>query len=55
MLLDTEAEVSVLGEVLSPQLVLLHLQATLENLLSLRTSQLRERNNNVDWELFAFF
>merc|ERR1719340_28734 len=35
MLLDTEAEVSVLGEVLSPQLVLLHLQATLENLLSL--------------------
>merc|ERR1719384_1665007 len=35
VLLDTEAEVSVLGEVLSPQLVLLHLQATLENLLSL--------------------
>ena len=49
MLLDTEAEVSVLGEVLSPQFVLLHLQAALENLLSLRISQLRKRNNNVEW------
>ena len=55
MLLDTEAEVSVLGEVLSPQFVLLHLQAALENLLSLRISQLRKRNNNVEWELFALY
>ena len=35
MLLDAEAEVAVVGEVLLPQLVLLHLEATLEDLLSL--------------------
>ena len=35
MLLDTESKVAILGEVLTPQLVLLDLEATLENLLSL--------------------
>ena len=35
MLLDTESEVAVLGEVLAPQLVLLDLEATLEDLLGL--------------------
>ena len=35
VLLDAEAEVAVVGEVLLPQLVLLHLEATLEDLLGL--------------------
>ena len=35
VLLDAEAKVSVLREVLAPQLVLLHLQAPLQDLLSL--------------------
>ena len=35
MLLDTESEVAVLGEVLAPELVLLDLEATLEDLLGL--------------------
>ena len=35
VLLDTETEVSCLREVLTPQLVFLHFQATLQNLLSL--------------------
>merc|ERR1712240_809278 len=36
VLVDTEAEVSVVGEVILPQLVLLHLEATLQDLLCLR-------------------
>ena len=39
MLLDTESEVAVLGEVLTSQLVLLDLEATLKNLLSLKLLQ----------------
>ena len=35
MLLDAEAKVAVVGEVLLPQLILLHLEASLKNLLSL--------------------
>ena len=35
VLLDTEAEVAIVGEVLLPQLVLLHLEASFQNLLSL--------------------
>merc|ERR1712008_573209 len=35
VLLDAEAEVAVVGEVLLPQLVLLHIEAPLENLLGL--------------------
>merc|ERR1712045_188179 len=35
VLLDAEAEVAVVREVLPPQLVLLHLQAPLQDLLSL--------------------
>jgi len=35
VLLDTETEVPCLREVLAPQLVLLHFQSTLQNLLSL--------------------
>merc|ERR550517_1238453 len=37
VLLDTKPKVAVLREVLSPQLVLLHLQSPLENLLGLGT------------------
>ena len=36
MLLDTESEVAVLGEVLTSQLVLLDLETALKNLLSLK-------------------
>ena len=35
MLLDTEAEVAIVGEVLLPQLVLLHLEPPLQDLLGL--------------------
>ena len=35
MLLDAEAEVAVLGEILASELVLLDLEAALEDLLSL--------------------
>ena len=35
VLLDAEAKVSVIGKVLAPQLVLLHLQSSLQDLLSL--------------------
>ena len=35
MLLDAEAKVAIVGEVLLPQLVLLHLEAPLQDLLGL--------------------
>ena len=35
VLLDTEAEVAIVGEVLLPQLVLLHLEAPLQDFLGL--------------------
>ena len=35
MLLDAEAEVAIVGEVLLPQLVLLHLEAPLQDFLGL--------------------
>lgn len=45
---DTEAEVTGLGEVALPQFVLLDLQATLENFLSLGTT-----DSDVDGNLFV--
>lgn len=48
VLADTETEVAGLGEVLLPQLVLLDLEATLEDLLSLGTT-----DSNVDGNLFV--
>lgn len=48
MLADTETEVTGLGEVLLSQLVLLDLEATLEDLLSLGTT-----DGNVDGDLFV--
>ena len=48
MLADTETEVTGLGEVLLSQLVLLDLEATLENLLSLGAT-----DGNVDGDLFV--
>ena len=38
MLLDAEAKVAIVGEVLLPQLVLLNLEAPLQDLLSLIVS-----------------
>lgn len=48
VLRDTETEVAGLGEVALPQLVLLDLEATLQNLLSLGTT-----DGNVDGDLFV--
>ena len=48
VLADTETEVTGLGEVLLSQLVLLDLEATLEDLLSLGTT-----DGNVDGDLFV--
>ena len=48
MLADTETEVTGLGEVLLSQLVFLDLEATLEDLLSLGTT-----DGNVDGDLFV--
>jgi len=45
---DTETEVACVGEVLLSQLVLLDLQASLENLLGLGAS-----DGNVDCDLFV--
>ena len=49
VLLDAEAKVSVLREVLPPQLILLHLEASLQDLLSLNNSRVRgqPRGTNV--------
>ena len=38
VLLDTEAEVAIVGEVLLPQLVLFHLEAPLQDFLGLRVT-----------------
>ena len=48
MLLDSEAEVSVVGEVLLPQLVLADLEPTLEDLLSLGAPENNTINRNID-------
>ena len=48
VLADTEAEVAGLGEVALAELVLLDLEATLEDLLSLGTT-----DGNVDGDLFV--
>lgn len=48
VLRDTETEVAGLGEVALPQLVLLDLEATLQDLLSLSTT-----DGNVDGDLFV--
>ena len=54
MLLDTEAEVAVLGEVLTSQLVLLDLEATLKNLLGLeyRKHDIKDVNYGRDIRRF---
>lgn len=48
VLLDTETEVTSIREVLAPELVLLHLQTTLQDLLSLGAT-----NGNMDSDLFV--
>ena len=39
VLLDAEAEVAIVGEVLLPQLVLLHLEAPLQDFLGLQVTK----------------
>ena len=41
VLLDAEAEVAIVGEVLLPQLVLLHLEAPLQDFLGLQVTLVR--------------
>ena len=41
MFLDAEAEVAIVGEVLLPQLVLLHLEAPLQDFLGLQVTLVR--------------
>ena len=41
VLLDAEAEVAIVGEVLLPQLVLLHLEASLKDFLGLQVTLVR--------------
>ena len=54
VLLDTEAEVAVVGEVLLPQLVLLHLEAPLQDLLGLYCqNQLCVWRKPVDFSCFV--
>ena len=54
VLLDTEAEVAIVGEVLLPQLVLLHLEAPLQDLLGLYCqNQLCVWRKPVDFSCFV--
>ena len=47
MLLDTEAEVAIVGEVLLPQLVLLHLEAPLQDFLGLQVTLVKRKERRV--------
>ena len=47
VLLDAEAKVAVVGEVLLPQLVLLHLEAPLQDFLGLQVTIVRKGKNLV--------
>ena len=48
MLLDTEAEVAIVGEVLLPQLVLLHLEAPLQDFLGLQVTLVRTERTSCE-------
>ena len=48
VLLDTEAEVAIVGEVLLPQLVLLHLKAPLQDFLSLQVTLVRTERTSCE-------
>ena len=48
MLLDAEAEVAIVGEVLLPQLVLLHLEAPLQDFLGLQVALVRTERTSCE-------
>ena len=48
VLLDTEAEVAIVGEVLLPQLVLLHLEAPLQDFLGLQVTIVRRERTSCE-------
>ena len=48
VLLDTEAEVAIVGEVLLPQLVLLHLEAPLQDFLGLQVTTVRTERTSCE-------
>ena len=48
MLLDAEAEVAIVGEVLLPQLVLLHLKAPLQDFLGLQVALVRTERTSCE-------
>ena len=48
VLLDTEAEVAIVREVLLPQLVLLHLEAPLQDFLGLRVTLVRTERTSCE-------
>ena len=48
VLLDTEAEVAIVGEVLLPQLVLLHLEAPLQDFLGLQVTLVRTERTSCE-------
>ena len=48
VLLDAEAEVAIVGEVLLPQLVLLHLEAPLQDFLGLQVALVRTERTSCE-------
>ena len=48
VLLDTEAEIAIVGEVLLPQLVLLHLEAPLQDFLGLQVTLVRTERTSCE-------
>ena len=48
VLLDAEAEVAIVGEVLLPQLVLLHLKAPLQDFLGLQVALVRTERTSCE-------
>ena len=48
VLLDTEAEVAIVREVLLPQLVLLHLEAPLQDFLGLQVTLVRTERTSCE-------
>ena len=48
VLLDTEAEVAIVGEVLLPQLVLLHLEAPFQDFLGLQVTIVRTERTSCE-------
>ena len=48
MFLDAEAEVAIVGEILLPQLVLLHLEAPLQDFLGLQVTLFRTERTSCE-------